>query len=158
MRAYPSKLAVQRNCVFIGRQANMPRDQDRPTSAAQLLKCPTQVNAPSIRGRLRLLVDVSAQAARCRNLRASATHAQSVGTGIHGPLSDISLTAGVAPHEGGCHRTRFSNQFAEMALAHAVGDKVEAAYRRGNLFEKRVLLMSDWAAFLENKKAGSRSR
>ena len=43
-------------------------------------------------------------------------------------------------------------------LGLSVGDKVEAAYRRGNLFEKRVLLMSDWATFLENKKAGSRSR
>jgi hypothetical protein len=32
-----------------------------------------------------------------------------------------------------------------MALAHTVGDKVEAAYRRGDLFEKRVRLMDDWA-------------
>ncbi len=35
-----------------------------------------------------------------------------------------------------------------MALAHAVGDKIEAAYRRGDLFDKRVALMSDWADFL----------
>jgi hypothetical protein len=35
-----------------------------------------------------------------------------------------------------------------MALAHAVSDKVEAAYRRGNLFEKRRLMMADWAQFL----------
>jgi hypothetical protein len=35
-----------------------------------------------------------------------------------------------------------------MALAHAIGDKVEAAYRRGDLFEKRRLLMADWAKFL----------
>ena len=34
-----------------------------------------------------------------------------------------------------------------MALAHAVGNKVEAAYRRGDLLEKRVQLMDDWAAF-----------
>ena len=33
-----------------------------------------------------------------------------------------------------------------MALAHAVGNKVEAAYRRGDLFEKRRRLMDDWAA------------
>ena len=32
-----------------------------------------------------------------------------------------------------------------MALAHAVGDKVEAAYRRGDLFDKRRRLMADWA-------------
>jgi hypothetical protein len=34
-----------------------------------------------------------------------------------------------------------------MALAHAIGDKVEAAYRRGDLFEKRRRMMADWAAF-----------
>jgi integrase len=44
-------------------------------------------------------------------------------------------------------RTNFPSEVAEMALAHAVGDKVEAAYRRGDLFEKRVRLMADWAAF-----------
>jgi hypothetical protein len=32
-----------------------------------------------------------------------------------------------------------------MALTHAVGDKVEAAYRRGDLFEKRRRLMTAWA-------------
>ena len=37
-----------------------------------------------------------------------------------------------------------------MALAHAIGDKVEAAYRRGDLFEKRRRLMKDWAAFCAN--------
>ena len=36
---------------------------------------------------------------------------------------------------------------AELALAHAVGSKVEAAYRRGSMFEKRRALMEDWAAF-----------
>ena len=34
-----------------------------------------------------------------------------------------------------------------MALAHAVGSKVEAAYRRGDLFEKRRRLMDEWARF-----------
>ena len=38
-------------------------------------------------------------------------------------------------------RTNFPSEVAEMALAHAVGDKVEAAYRRGDLFEKRRRLM-----------------
>jgi len=32
---------------------------------------------------------------------------------------------------------------AEMALAHAIGDKVEEAYRRGDLFQKRTLMMAD---------------
>lgn len=34
-----------------------------------------------------------------------------------------------------------------MALAHAIGDKVEAAYRRGDLLEKRRALMDEWAAY-----------
>ena len=44
-------------------------------------------------------------------------------------------------------RTNFPSEVAEMALGHAVGDKVEAAYRRGDLFEKRRQLMDAWAAF-----------
>jgi integrase len=44
-------------------------------------------------------------------------------------------------------RTNYPRDVAEMALAHAIGNKVEAAYRRGDLFEKRRRLMADWAAF-----------
>ncbi|WP_264299125.1 hypothetical protein [Pseudomonas sp. FME51] len=34
-----------------------------------------------------------------------------------------------------------------QALAHSLGNAVEAAYRRGDLFEKRRALMTDWAAY-----------
>lgn len=37
-----------------------------------------------------------------------------------------------------------------MALAHTVSDAVEAAYRRGDLFEKRRRLMADWATYCES--------
>ena len=40
--------------------------------------------------------------------------------------------------------TNFANHVVEMALAHAIGDDVEASYRRGDLFEKRRLLMTAW--------------
>jgi hypothetical protein len=43
-----------------------------------------------------------------------------------------------------------------MALAHAVGDKMEAAYRRGDLFNKRRLLMNDWAEFCKSHKSRGR--
>ena len=43
--------------------------------------------------------------------------------------------------------TAYPSEVAEMALAHAVGSKVEAAYRRGDLFEKRRRLMEDWAKY-----------
>jgi integrase len=44
-------------------------------------------------------------------------------------------------------QTNFPSEVAEMALAHTVGDKVEAAYRRGDLFEKRRHLAEAWGAF-----------
>jgi integrase len=44
-------------------------------------------------------------------------------------------------------RTNFPNEVVEMALAHAVGNKVEAAYRRGDLFDKRRQLMAAWADY-----------
>ena len=50
-------------------------------------------------------------------------------------------------------QTNFSNEVAEMALAHTIGDKVEAAYRRGDLFEKRRRLMDAWAKYCEAPKA-----
>jgi integrase len=44
-------------------------------------------------------------------------------------------------------RTNFPSEVAEMALAHTVGDKVEAAYRRGDLFDRRRRIMAAWAKF-----------
>jgi integrase len=43
--------------------------------------------------------------------------------------------------------TNHPREVAEQALAHVLGDRVEAAYRRGDLFEKRRRLMEDWARF-----------
>ena len=44
-------------------------------------------------------------------------------------------------------QTNTPSEVREMALAHAVGDKVEAAYRRGDLFEKRRQLAVAWARY-----------
>ncbi|MGO9431228.1 tyrosine-type recombinase/integrase [Rhodoblastus sp.] len=75
------------------------------------------------------------------------------------PLSDMTLTAclrRMSRDDLTCHgfrscfrdwaaeSTAYPGDVVEMALAHAVGNKVEAAYRRGDLFEKRVRLMTDW--------------
>jgi integrase len=43
--------------------------------------------------------------------------------------------------------TIYPNEVSEAALWHVVADKVEAAYRRGDLFEKRRALMADWAVY-----------
>jgi integrase len=49
--------------------------------------------------------------------------------------------------------TKFSGDLAEAALAHAIPNKVEAAYRRGNLLEKRRGLMTAWGAFCVGSEA-----
>lgn len=51
-------------------------------------------------------------------------------------------------------RTNYPNEMSEMALAHTVADKVEAAYRRGDMLDRRRQLMKDWAAYCEGKAVG----
>ncbi len=46
-------------------------------------------------------------------------------------------------------RTNFSRDVCEMALAHAIKDKSEAAYRRGDLLDLRRDLMKTWSAYVE---------
>lgn len=79
------------------------------------------------------------------------------------PLSNMALTAAlkrtgrgdVTVHgfrssfrDWAAEQTAFPREVAEAALAHALGDKVEAAYRRSDLFERRRRLMEAWAGFL----------
>ena len=45
--------------------------------------------------------------------------------------------------------TEYSNETVELALAHTIQNKVEAAYRRQDQLEKRVCLMSDWEGFVD---------
>jgi integrase len=45
-------------------------------------------------------------------------------------------------------RTDFPHEVVEAALAHVIGNKVEAAYQRGDLFDKRRRLMDEWACYL----------
>ena len=77
------------------------------------------------------------------------------------PLSDMTLTkicrdmeVAAVPHgfrssfrDWVAEETDFDGDIAEMALAHAIGNKVEAAYRRGNLLEKRKALMEAWGDY-----------
>ncbi|WP_440590238.1 tyrosine-type recombinase/integrase [Novosphingobium aureum] len=50
--------------------------------------------------------------------------------------------------------TSYEHEVAEMALAHTIENKVERAYRRGDLFDKRRRLMEDWASYCTTFKAG----
>lgn len=83
-----------------------------------------------------------------------------------GMLSDMAMTelmkgmkADAVPHgfrstfrDWTAERTAYPRDVAEMALAHTIPDKVEAAYRRGDLFEKRTKMMADWAKFAAGGK------
>jgi integrase len=53
-------------------------------------------------------------------------------------------------------RTTFPREVVEMALAHTIENKVEAAYRRGDLFQKRRQLMEAWARFCNTKAVSAR--
>lgn len=80
-----------------------------------------------------------------------------------GQLSDMTLSAVIRRMGAPCvphgfrssfrdwvsERTNYPSDMAEMALAHTISDKVEAAYRRGDMFEKRRQMMADWAMFCD---------
>jgi integrase len=51
--------------------------------------------------------------------------------------------------------TAYPREVVEMALAHTVENKVEAAYRRGDLFEKRRKLMEAWAGYCAGPASGT---
>lgn len=85
------------------------------------------------------------------------------------PISDMTLAMllrrkglNATPHgfrstfrDWAAERTNYPREVCEMALAHVVGDKVEAAYRRGDLFEKRRRLMDEWARYCSTKKGAA---
>lgn len=84
-------------------------------------------------------------------------------------LSDMTLTAVVrrigadcVPHgfrssfrDWAAERTAYPGDMAEMSLAHTISDAVEAAYRRGDMVEKRRRMMNDWAALLGRRTSGA---
>jgi integrase len=88
------------------------------------------------------------------------------------PLSDMTLTAAlrrmkleVTAHgfrstfrDWCAERTATPSEVAEMALAHMIGDQTEAAYRRGDLFDKRRELMASWARFIDEPVPDGRRR
>lgn len=51
--------------------------------------------------------------------------------------------------------TGYAHEVCEMALAHVIGNKAEAAYRRGDLFEKRRKLMEAWATYCATPAASA---
>jgi integrase len=52
-------------------------------------------------------------------------------------------------------QTNFPREVAEAALAHVLADETEAAYQRGDLFEKRRKLMEAWAGYCDKRISGN---
>jgi len=98
---------------------------------------------------------------RCQELRLADCELVFPGTRHNAPLSDMTLTKLLkemkepytvhgfrsAFRDWVSEETQHQGEIAEAALAHVVSNKVEAAYRRGNLLEKRKRLMVEWAEF-----------
>jgi integrase len=66
------------------------------------------------------------------------------GAAVHGFRSSF--------RDWGSEVRSYPSELLEMALAHTVGNKVETAYRRGDMLEKRHALMADWAQFCNSGK------
>lgn len=88
---------------------------------------------------LRAPLSNMSMAAILRRDRASAT--------VHGFRSSF--------RDWAAETTTFPSEVAEMALAHIIGNATEAAYRRGDLFEKRRTLMAAWSSFLTGAETGN---
>ena len=109
-------------------------------------------------------VPLSTQAVRLLKALPRIEGSDVVFPGVKGqPLSDMTLSAvmrrmevDAVPHgfrstfrDWAAERTNFPRELAEMALAHTITNKVEAAYRRGDLLAKRLQMMQAWADFCE---------
>jgi integrase len=78
-----------------------------------------------------------------------------------GPLSDMAFTALMRRHKLGAVPHGFRSSFrdwagemthhprdaVELCLAHSIDTKTEAAYRRGDMLDKRSVIMQEWADF-----------
>lgn len=102
---------------------------------------------------------------RCARLRLRDSPHVFPGFRMNQPLSDMTLSKLLKemgePYTAHGFRSSFrdwvseetshQSDVAEAALAHTVANKTEAAYRRGNLLEKRRVMMNDWAAYCEKE-------
>ena len=64
-----------------------------------------------------------------------------------GALQDVQHGVRSTFRDWCAERTIYPREVAEMALAQSIGNKVEAAYRRGDLLDRRCQMMDDWASF-----------
>jgi integrase len=110
-------------------------------------------------------VPLSAQAIEIIEALSTDTEHIFPGSDLKKPLSNMSLLAVLARmkrrdltihgfrstfRDWAAETTEFPNELVEMALAHTIRNKAEAAYWRGSLLERRRALMEAWAAFIDS--------
>lgn len=128
-----------------------------------------QIPAEKMKAAKSHLVPISTEAANVLNLLDDSGQyvfpAGNKGKRSHGHMSNIAqlkllkeMRPGTTVHgfrsgfrDWAAETTDHQNFVVEMALAHTIGNAVEAAYRRGSLLEKRARLMEDWSDFLTGK-------
>ncbi len=137
--------------IKMGREHRVPLCKD----AVALLKALPRLEGidlvfPAVKGGM--LSDMTLSAAMKR------IHADDIEDGGKGFVDRVSKRPAV-PH--GCRSTfrdwvaeytSFPGEMAEVALAHKISNAVEAAYRRGDMVEKRRVMMTAWSDFLAGRK------
>lgn len=135
------------------------------TIPANRMKAKKEHRIPLSRRALQIVMDLE-KVAFCEFVFPS-SHQPKTGSAKGAPLSDMTLAAVLrrmdvpaVPHgfrstfrDWCAEQTNYPNEVAEMALAHAISNKVEAAYRRGDLFEKRRQLMLDWDQYASSRRS-----
>lgn len=125
------------------------------------------VPAERMKGKVEHRVPLSEQAVELLEALPRFEKVEVVFPGVKGQvLSDMTLSAvmrrmkvDAVPHgfrstfrDWAAERTNFPRDLAEMALAHVIESKVEAAYRRGDMLAKRLTMMQAWADFCEARE------
>jgi integrase len=124
-----------------------------------------------MKGKVEHRVPLSKQAIELLEALPRSEKVEVVFPGVKGQvLSDMTLSAvmrrmkvDAVPHgfrstfrDWAAERTNFPRDLAEMALAHVIESKVEAAYRRGDMLAKRLKMMQSWADYCDTiPKAGN---
>ena len=96
---------------------------------------------------------------RCRRRSSGGASRPRIGCAFSRLLQNLKIAA--VPHgfrssfrDWAAEETNHPREVVEAALAHAVGNRTEAAYARSDLFERRRRLMDEWAAYLNAARAG----
>lgn len=113
----------------------------------------TQLIFPAVRGGM---ISDMTLSATMKRMHAAANQVSASRTPTNDKYVDTQTKRPAVPHglrstfrDWAAEMTEYPGELAELALAHRISSRTEAAYRRGDMIEKRREMMEDWAHFLE---------